>query len=234
MVNSTTGMISTKSQNADEVTSTTLTKTDDTSSSNPFTLSNWSLDRMSPCSLPPNDEFSPVEHYVTVAITSHTNSPSSESAVTIKAEPSDGTSTGNSSVASYLSGYRAILDCIRKRNDPPLLWKILLALRSRSLSLIASSPSQHAHLLHVIMKLDVYKPPKALTMDINTNPGDARKSLNVISNEEAIKYFEDYSIADAYLHLLVGLVSANSIFLIPCLESIWKNLVQDPTATPAK
>jgi hypothetical protein len=36
--------------------------------------------------------------------------------------------------------------------------------------------------------------------------------------------YHDYSLADAYLNLVVAVVSANSVFLTPVLTALWKLL----------
>jgi len=208
---------------------------DEHSTSDPESPVAWPLDRMPPCYLPPTEQFQPVEHYVTVAITSRSESASEETITTpTKLERNEG-GTSEASTTPSLSGYSNILDCIRKRDDPAMLWKILLSLRARSLSIIASSPSQHAYLMHLLMKLSVFSPPKSLLKNQDLNSDKSKSVLGALSkNEDAIQFFTDYTLADAYLHLLVGLVSANSIFLIPCLESIWKNLVTTPDTSKLK
>ena len=135
----------------------------------------WNLNQVPKCRLPPQDEFSPVEHYVTVAITARAESANGPKSISFSKQqvdpynanvdpkdihPSSGMSEENeksiASSSSYLSGYSSILDCIRKRNDAALLWKILLALRGHPLSTIASNPSIYAQLIHLILKLDVF------------------------------------------------------------------------------
>ena len=246
------------------VKSTKVTKTEE-----------WTINHLPQCQLPPEDEFSPVEHYVTVAITARADSANGPKSVIsfskLQVDPYQSYNTheqghghghghgldqndihssnqmmeGNaksmtsssSSTSSYLSGYNAILDCIRKRNDPALLWKILLALRGHPLSIIASNPTVYDQLIHLIMKLDVFQPPKyasvsndAITTTSTTTTTTTTTTTISMANDESNRYFTDYLLADAYLHFLVGLVSANSIFLIPCIETIWKNIIKDLNA----
>lgn len=127
-------------------------------------------------------EYQPVETFVSSAITSKDGS---------SAKP-----------------YRAILDAIRKKQDPPLLCKVLLALSSTTLHLLSSNPKQHDHLLHLLFRLDPF-----LT-------------------EENSKLPNLYSLADAHLHLLLALVSANSVFVTPAMNALWRLLTERKQEVP--
>ena len=100
-------------------------------------------------------------------------------------------------------GYRAILDCLRKRQDPPMLYKVLLALRTSALTLLTSNNKTHAHILHLLFRLDSFEPSSMATDTM---------------------CYTDLSLATAHLHLLVAIVSANSVFVTPALSCIWTSL----------
>lgn len=102
--------------------------------------------------------------------------------------------------------YRAILDALRKREDPLLLCKVLLAFRGTTLNqLVVQNHKAHARLLHLLFRLDPF------------------------FNEPCDKLPDPlYSLADAHLHLILALVSANSVFLTPAMNALWR-LVTTPT-----
>lgn len=100
-------------------------------------------------------------------------------------------------------GYRAVLDCLRRRLDPPMLHKVLLALRTSALTLLTSNNKMHAHLLHLLFRLDPFEP--------NSKAADT-------------SCYEDHSLAVAHLHLLIAIVSANSVFVTAATSCIWKLL----------
>lgn len=137
------------------------------------------------CKMPPMEELKPVQAFVANAVCS---------------------SEGSKSLQSY----RAILDCLRKREDPPMLLKILLALRTAGSTLhhLTGVSKRHAHLVHLIFRLDPFDPPVNNTTK-STSP-------------DHMTPYQNCSLADAHLHLLVAMVSANSVFLTPAMNAIWR------------
>jgi RNA polymerase I-specific transcription initiation factor RRN3 len=127
-----------------------------------------------PLVLPPTSTLEPVETFVLASIQNQTS-----------------------------PGYRALLDCLRKRQDPPMLLKVLLALRTSALTLLTSNNKTHAHLMHLLFRLDPFDPS---------------------SKAADIACYTDLSLATALLHLLVAIVSANSIFVTPAMSCVWKLL----------
>jgi len=113
-----------------------------------------------------------------------------------------------------LQGYRAILDSLKRPVDPPMLYKVLLALRGTILHQIVST-TRHAELIHLIFRLDSTKPSKHLVEE-----QDDSKLLQV---------YKDGSILLAHLHLIRALVSAQSVHLVPALNAVWKLLTKDPS-----
>jgi len=151
---------------------------DNSSPVKPFVDSRFVLPK---CPQFPTAEFQPVETFVANAVTSRD--------VNNKA-------------------YRAILDSIRKADDPPMLCKVLLALRGTTMNQLSGNPKTHAHLLHLLFRLDPFVKKK----QDSTLP-------------------DDYiSLANAHLHLIVALVSANSVFLTPGMTALWRLIVDLPDA----
>lgn len=143
------------------------------------------------CSLPPHAEFQPVETFVANAIASRETEQESTQA------------------------YRAILDCLRKREDPPMLRKVLLALRTMGSTLhqLTSSSKRHAHLLHLLFRLDPFCPYEKQ---------DGKLQEPIL----------DYSLADAHFHLILAVVSANSVFLTPGMNALWRLAHQNMEDAP--
>lgn len=114
--------------------------------------------------------------------------------------------------------YRLLVDALRTKKDISMLHMILLSLRTcgngEILNMLASSRSRHARLVHLLLRLNPFRlPPQEST----TGDGD----------------FGALDVADAQLHLMMSLVSANSIFLVPILSSLW-NMLTLPSEGPAE
>lgn len=103
--------------------------------------------------------------------------------------------------------YRVMLESIRKPKDPLTLCKVLLALRGTTLYQITGNPTTHARLLHVLFRLDPFL------------------------KEKQEKLPDLYSLADAHLHLMVALVSANSVFLESGMTALWRLLTTTPSSS---
>lgn len=172
------------------------------------------------CRMPSRDEYGPVEKFVARAVR--------------EGRPTD-------------KPYRVIVDSIRNYGkstataDPPMVRNLLLALRTAdggaTLSHIvngggsgngggaASSSSSsrsnpHVPLVHQLVRFDPFKgiPSAREAADAAppTTPADGSSPPS----------FLPYDMADAHLHLLLAIVSSNSVFLVPALTSIWKLLIQ--------
>lgn len=115
-----------------------------------------------------------------------------------------------SAISSQNQSYRSIIDCLRKRNDATMLHRLLIVLRTNGTTLhqLITFPKKHAELLHSIFRLDPFVvPPK-------------------MANDDAFnRIVETYALADAHLHFMVAIVSANSTFLHPALNALWKMLM---------
>jgi RNA polymerase I-specific transcription initiation factor RRN3 len=96
-----------------------------------------------------------------------------------------------------------------------MLFKVLLALRTTGSTLyqLTSSSQRHAHLLHLLFRLDPFLPCEQ-------------------QNGKLQDLILDYSLADAHLHLILALVSANSVFLIPGMNALWRLAHQDLEDAP--
>lgn len=140
------------------------------------------------CQLPPRDELEPVEIFVGEAVRQR------------NAENKDPKAD---------TSYRAVMECIRKREDPNMLRLVLLALRTGgpTLHLLTSTSKRHEELLHCLLRLDPFhvRRSKAEEKDYRT-------------------LFDNYTIADAYLPLILAMLSSNSVFLTPVLTSLWRRL----------
>jgi hypothetical protein len=158
--------------------------------------------------LPPKADFEPVEKFVDNAISHRSIINRSQ------IDPSIQKSAG--------LGYKAILDLLRKRDDVKMLVKILLALRTSgggtTLGKITRDSKRHSTLVHLIFRLDPFLSP------------EERKSLTDSNPTKNISF--DWSLTDAYLNLIVALVSANSVFLTPALNMLWRFIQRTDAITP--
>jgi RNA polymerase I-specific transcription initiation factor RRN3 len=150
--------------------------------------------------LPPKKDFDVVETFVFDAIKSR----SSE-------DPSEMEEDKQKSAAL---GYRAILELLRKQDDFEMLRKMLLALRTsgggETLGLIIRQSKKHSMLLHLIFRMD---PFPSFTQNIKQD----------LKKEESDDDFStSLALADAHLNLVLALVSANSVFLTPALNMLWR------------
>ena len=107
---------------------------------------------------------------------------------------------------NVLKTYKVILEAIRRKEDPSLLRMIFLAIRSAAngttLHQLSGNPTKHAQLLHVILRFDPF----------------AAKSSNLDKKDHDPNCpFRNYAMADAYLQLILALVSANTVFLVPAM-----------------
>lgn len=115
-----------------------------------------------------------------------------------------------SAISEQNQSYRSIIDCLRKRNDATMLYRLLVVLRINGTTLhqLIAFPKRHNELLHTIFRLDPFVVPAKMAND-----------------EDFHRLVQNFSLADAYLHFLMAIVSANSTFLQPALNSLWKMLV---------
>jgi hypothetical protein len=155
---------------------------------------------LSKCQLPSRKEFEPVETFVANAV-----------------KEQHQLNSDNVPIKSY----KGIIDAIRFKNDPVMLQRLLLALRTAgngsTLQFLASSSSKHARLIHNIVRLNPFDTPKPTTA-VGADQG-TQQSPTV-----------NYDMADAHLHLMMALVSANSVFLVPTMTSLWKILTSQQDA----
>lgn len=104
-----------------------------------------------------------------------------------------------------VAAYRGLMDTLRSKQDPEMMRFILLALRTsgqgQTLTYLTQSATKHAPLIHLVVRLNPYE---------------------LATENEEMK--ADYPMADAQLHLLVAVVSSNSVFLVPTLNALWKSL----------
>jgi RNA polymerase I-specific transcription initiation factor RRN3 len=117
--------------------------------------------------------------------------------------------------------YRGIIDTLKSTEDLEMIRMILLALRTsgkgRTLTYLTQSATTHASLIHLVLRLNPYElqKPKKKGKIPRTANSPVGATATVVT---------DYAMADAQLHLLMAIVSANSIFLVPTMTSLWKML----------
>lgn len=151
------------------------------------------------CKLPPAPEMAAIEKFVENAVQSQ--EPRTDDRVN-KPDP------------SHSEGYNAILKALKRPNDPAMICKVLLALRTAGhgsiLNLLALTDN-HAQLLHFVIRFVSTVPP---TLDEGAT-GDPKAILQV---------YNDYSLCDAHFNLLLAIVSAKSTHVVPILTAVWKLL----------
>ena len=145
-------------------------------------------------------DLEPVENFVATAISSEHGNKSTNG----QANADD--------IAKAAQSYRALATSLRRPEDPEMLRKIFIALRTAgkgsSLYQLACFPDRHAHLIHLICKF---------------NPFDIPLILENAPDETKLPY-HDYSLADAYMHLVVAIISANSVHVVSFMSAIWRTL----------
>ena len=139
---------------------------------------------------------------------------------------------------------RAIYTMLRTREDPQMLYKILLALRTAGhgnvLRLLASDSKDADSLLQLVFELDPFIPPESLVQSIlkeiqeksvgslasreksRLPPSPAMIDPKVLERDTRLQPFLSYQIADSHLHLLVALVSANGVYATPVVSALWR------------
>ena len=121
---------------------------------------------------------------------------------------------------ALLQGYDSICDQLKSKEEPSMLHKLLLALAyGETLGYLTSYPQFHAKLLHLIMKLDPFAPPRARQHQGN----------DVLVSTSQASLFTDYVIADAHLALCLAIISANSTFAVPVLQTMVRFLANQST-----
>jgi len=164
------------------------------------------------CYIPPDDEYLPVEKFV-------------ETGVRLR----------HYGLADPKGCYNAIFTILKNpHQDVGMAHKFLLALRmaghGSTLNLLTSTSSSsattssggshgtstssiHARLIHQMIKMNPFELP---SLRQPTASGD---------NTTSASSFADYNVVDAQLHLILAVVSANSVYLIPALTSLWRMLI---------
>lgn len=116
---------------------------------------------------------------------------------------------------SHVEGYRGIIMALKRPNDPAVLRKVLIALRTaghgRVLNQLLTGDS-HAQLIHLIIRFASTRRPSRLE---EAASGDSTELLSV---------YDDHSLCDAHFQLLLAMVSAKSTNVVPVLRAVWKLL----------
>eukprot|EP00980_Cylindrotheca_fusiformis_P008889 scaffold1900_cov123-Cylindrotheca_fusiformis.AAC.15 len=149
------------------------------------------------CQLPPLSELEPVEVFVMNAINSK-----------LEASPDP----------AHVQGYKALVDSIRRPTDPNMIRNVLISLRTAGngtvLTSIATNPTVHAQLIHVIFRFSPMGPQAAPKGD-----EEAMKR-----HEANAKIYSQMHVMDAHLHFMLALVSAKAAHLIPVMTAVWRLL----------
>ena len=196
--------------------------------------------------VPPAEEYAPVEKFVAGFV-----------------ESLFAPATLAAAAQQRSQGMRAIGGVLRTREDPAMLFKVLLALRTAGhgsvLRLLSSDNRKADSLLQLIFAVDPFVPPNTLVQTIAKEIEDETKARskspmrsrsksphptetppNVLMDPERLKKdprlqpFFSYQIADAHLHLLVALASANSIHVTHAVSAIWKMATQGLADCPTE
>jgi RNA polymerase I-specific transcription initiation factor RRN3 len=120
---------------------------------------------------------------------------------------------------AFGQGYRAIADALRRPEDPAMLRMIITALRTAgkgSTLYQMTSSHKHAMLTHLIFKFNSFDIPKRLKE----------------ADEQFLKPFTDYSMADAHFQLILALISAKSVNVVPAMTAVWKMLAVSREEAP--
>ena len=137
----------------------------------------------------------------------------------------------------------------RKQNPQQLLYTLHAISTSnsgRDLDRLVTNPKLHAQLIHLVMRMDPFCPgvdggsgirelqvirraDRKAKLDRTNSKAKTKVKIDesAIQHKEQIKYiaptqpFFQYQIADAYLHLIITLISSNSILSVSAVRAIW-------------
>lgn len=166
------------------------------------------------CELPPREDYEPVESLVAAAV---------ESQQTMVGQQSGGKGGGH----RVSEAYGGLIDTLRSKNDLEMVKLVLLALRTsgqgKTLMYLTQSSKAHLQLVHLVVRLNPF--------ELTTTAASAGDDNN---NNDKNSGCVDYGIVDAQLHLLIAIVSANSVFLVPTLTSFWRFLTAKIEQAPVE
>jgi hypothetical protein len=155
------------------------------------------------CALPPAEELEEVEALVESAVREQDGLP--EAAVPAKS-------------------YKALIGAIQTKKNLDVLRKILIAFRTSgrgsTLHLLTGS-KKHARVIHSVLRLNPFELP-ASNSTANGTSGPTGAATQLLQTRP------DYELANAQLHFLSAVVSANATFLVPTLTFAWKLLTSPP------
>jgi hypothetical protein len=139
---------------------------------------------------------------------------------------------------NHLQGYRLIINNLKRPMDPPLLRKMFIALRTAGHGSVLNQIvllNNHAQLVHLIIRFQSTRKPKILLMeeernnttvvDDENNTGNTTAAAST-PNDELLRVYDDYTIIDAHLNLLLAMVSAKSTHVVPVISAVWKLLTR--------
>ena len=167
------------------------------------------------CVMPPRDEMEQMEVFVANAVREQHQQQQRDAGA----------------AAVVVPNYKVIIDAFRLKKDVKMIEKLLIALRTCSLSLLASDSVIHARLIHNIVRFVPFAPSTIRTQSPSNqehlnheNLNDDTKQNPNTKEEDLATIDCDTSLADAQFHFLAALISANTVFLVPTLTALWKML----------
>lgn len=218
-----------------------------------------SLYEMPKCFMPPPIELSSVETFVMNAFTAHEQNERQKRRMkelrmivgvnksSNQSQDDDGSSNNNIPPVNplHLKGYQGLMDILKRPDDPMLLRKFFVALRTADhgtvLQRLALS-DEHSKLSNLIFCFDSTRPSPALAgeweeVQAKAAAATAAAAKNVYGDANnavttallhKMQIFQDYTLCDAHFHLMLGMVSTRPTRSKPLLTSVWKLLTKVP------
>jgi hypothetical protein len=166
------------------------------------------------------------------------------------------TTTMNNVNPAHLQGYQGLIRILVRPDDPILLRRIFVALRTAGHGSVLQRLSlneDHAKMSHLIFRFGSTRPSDQLIKEVleyrasvtmsssgEQETGGETAPLDLTSSDglpsqlvEKLKVYDDYSLCDAHFHLLLGIVSTRPTRSKPLLTAIWKLLTKVPNQPEA-
>ena len=202
------------------------------------------------CITLPVEEIKPMETYLINSVRAYEQYTSSSSSTTTTTSSTSPTKSTSSSIdPNHLQGYRLIINSLKRPMDPPLLRKMFIALRTAGHGSVLNQIAllnNHAQLVHLIIRFQSTRKPKILLLEeeqnnnnsnnttmvdgsennTGNNNNNTTKTTTANPNEELLQVYNDYTIIDAHMNLLLAMVSAKSTHVVPVMSAIWKLLTR--------
>mmetsp|Transcript_52541 Transcript_52541/g.127265 ORF Transcript_52541/g.127265 Transcript_52541/m.127265 type:complete len:1034 (-) Transcript_52541:119-3220(-) len=145
---------------------------------------------------------------------------------------------------AHLKGYQGLIRILVRPDDPTLLRKIFVALRTAGHGSVLqrlSLSEDHAKMSHLIFRFVSTRPSDTLVKEVmeyhatKTTKDETEKADTAMTSlglpthlMEKLQVYEDYTLCDAHFHLLLGMVSTRPTRSKALLTAIWKLLTKVP------